>query len=192
MRVIAGEFKGRHLYTDKGMSTRPILDRMKESLFGMLADTVIEARVLDLFCGGGTIAIEALSRGAATAVLVDKSRGARVAAQKNIALLDLGSRVKFIGTDAARAVRKLAERGARFDLIFVDPPYFDGLGPPVLAAIREGKILAEGGMAIVRHHKKETPQEHAAGWRIERRRQVGEAILTFFALPEEQTQDTIL
>ena len=191
MRVIAGEFKGRRLATVKGLATRPILDRVKESLFGMLAETVIGARVLDVFCGAGTIAIEALSRGAVSAVMVDISRGASIVAQKNIAMLDLHSRVEFIGGDALRAVRKLAERGTRFDLIFIDPPYFSGLALPALAAIRDGGILAEGGMAIVRHHKKEPVGEGVQGWQMDRQRQIGEGILTFFTLPGQRVAATI-
>ena len=191
MRVIAGEFKGRRLATVKGLATRPILDRVKESLFGMLAETVMGARVLDVFCGAGTIAIEALSRGAVSAVMVDISRGASIVAQKNIAMLDLHSRVEFIGGDALRAVRKLAERGTRFDLIFIDPPYFSGLALPALAAIRDGGILAEGGMAIVRHHKKEPVGEGVQGWQMDRQRQIGEGILTFFTLPGQRAAATM-
>ena len=144
MRVIAGEFKGRRLVTVKGLQTRPILDRAKESLFGILAEELIGARVLDLFSGAGTIAIESLSRGAEFAVLVDVSRKAREAAWKNITSLDIADRVEFICSDARRAVNKLISRGAteRFQLIFVDPPYFSNNAKPILTAIREGDLLA--------------------------------------------------
>lgn len=184
MRVIAGEFKGRRLLAAKGLGTRPILDRVKESLFSILADEVVDTRVLDLFCGSGTLAIESLSRGARFAVLVDISRRARIAAEKNISSLGIEDRLEFIGGDACRVIRKLARRGERFDLVFVDPPYFRGFAAPVLTAIQDGKILAVGGRLVLRHHKKELPEEEALGWEVVRRRQIGDAILTFFRLLE--------
>jgi 16S rRNA (guanine(966)-N(2))-methyltransferase RsmD len=191
MRVIAGEFRGRRLVTVKGRQTRPILDRTKESLFGILADLVIDARVLDLFCGAGTLAIESLSRGAKSAVLVDISRSARTAAWKNTVTLDIAGRLEFIGSDACRAIRKLAERAEQFDLVFVDPPYFGEFGGSVLAAIRDGSLLAKEGALVFRHHKKESPENQAEGWEIIRRRQIGDGILTFFGLSKGTGDTTI-
>lgn len=184
MRVIAGEFKGRRLVTAKGLETRPILDRVKESLFSILTQEIPNTRVLDLFCGSGTLAIESLSRGASSAVMVDISRRARVAAERNIVTLGIEDRIELIGGDACRAIRKLAGREERFDLIFVDPPYFKGFAGPVLATIREGNVLADRGLLVLRHHKKEVPEENAAGWAVVRRRKISDAILTFFRLPE--------
>lgn len=191
MRVIAGEFKGRHLVTVKGRETRPILDRAKESLFGILADEVLDARILDLFCGAGTLAIESLSRGAQSAVLVDISRRAHTAAWKNISTLDIANRLEFMRSDVCRAVRKLAAEERRFDLVFVDPPYFGEFGGPVLAAIRDGGILVEEGTLVYRHHKKESPEQKAEGWEIARRRQIGDGILTFFRLLQDAGDTTI-
>ena len=183
MRVIAGEFKGRRLVAAKGLETRPILDRVKESLFSILADEILNAHVLDLFCGSGTLAIESLSRGARFAVLVDISRRARIAAERNIIALSIEDRIELIGGDACRVIRKLAGREERFDLVFVDPPYFKSFAGPVLGAIREGGILADGGLLVLRHHKKEVPEEDVTGWEVVRRRRIGDAILTFFRLP---------
>jgi 16S rRNA (guanine(966)-N(2))-methyltransferase RsmD len=185
MRIIAGEFKGRHLVTVKGRQTRPILDRTKESLFGILADEVVDARVLDLFCGAGTLALESLSRGAQSAVLVDISRGAHTAAWKNISALRITDRLEFIRSDACRAIRKLAAEEAQFELIFVDPPYFGEFAQPVLAALREGHVLAQDGLVVFRHHKKESPADQAKGWEVVRQRKIGDAILTFLTLPAD-------
>lgn len=191
MRIIAGEFRGRRLVAVKGLETRPILDRAKESLFGIIGDEIRGAHVLDLFCGSGTMAIESLSRGATSAVLVDISRGARVAAWKNITTLNIADRLEFIGADACRTLRKLAERSEQFDLIFVDPPYFGELAGPVMTAIREGGLLKQEGLLVFRHHKKEAPETKAPGWEIVRRRQIGDGILTFFRLPEDHSTTTM-
>jgi len=191
MRVIAGEFRGRRLVAVKGCETRPILDRAKESLFGIIGDEIRGARVLDLFCGSGTMAIESLSRGAKSAVLVDISRGARTAAWRNITTLDIADRVEFIGADACRAVRKLAERSEQFDVVFVDPPYFGEFAGPVLTAIHDGGLLQREGLLVLRHHKKESPENQAVGWAVVRRRQIGDGILTFFRLPENSPTTTM-
>jgi 16S rRNA (guanine(966)-N(2))-methyltransferase RsmD len=191
MRVIAGEFRGRRLVAVKGLETRPILDRAKESLFGIIGDEIRDAHVLDLFCGSGTMAIESLSRGAVSAVLVDISRGARAAAGKNITALNIADRVEFIGADACRALHKLAGRSEHFDLIFVDPPYFTESAGPVMAAIREGGLLKPEGLLVFRHHKKEAPETKAPGWEMVRRRQIGDGILTFFRLPEDSATTTM-
>jgi 16S rRNA (guanine966-N2)-methyltransferase len=183
MRVIAGEFRGRRLVTVKGLATRPILDRVKESLFSILAERVIGARVLDLFCGAGTLGIECLSRGAESVVMIDISRPAQTAAARNIATLGIADRVEFFATDYHRALRKLAGRGAQFDLIFLDPPYFKDLAAPALVAVREGALLADGGLLVYRHHKKEEAPDSAEGWEVARRRQIGDAILTLYRLP---------
>jgi 16S rRNA (guanine(966)-N(2))-methyltransferase RsmD len=191
MRVIAGEFRGRHLAGVKGLATRPILDRVKESLFSILDDTVDDARVLDLFSGSGTIGIEALSRGASSVVMVDKSRGARVAAEKNIATLCIEDRVQFVGADACRTVRRLGAEGAKFELIFVDPPYFQNLVGPALQTIHESGILAAEGMVVVRQHKKEQSPVTGGGWCLLRQRQIGDTVLTFLGLRDAGSETTM-
>lgn len=118
MRVVAGELKGRRLAAPPGRSAavRPTADRVREALFSMLGD-VEGATVLDLFCGTGALAIEALSRGAAQATLVDSHTAL---ARRNVAELDLGDRCEVVRSDARAYLRRTHER---FDLIFCDPPY---------------------------------------------------------------------
>ena len=116
MRVVAGEFGGRRLISPRGEETRPTSDRVREALFSILGD-LRGASVLDLFTGTGALAIEALSRGAAGAVLVDRDVDA---AEANIEALDIGERCEVVRSDVARF---LARDERRFDLVLCDPPY---------------------------------------------------------------------
>jgi 16S rRNA (guanine966-N2)-methyltransferase len=120
MRVIAGEFGGRTLATPRGRATRPTADRVREALFSILGD-VHGARVLDLFAGSGALAIEALSRGAAMATLVDSSAASVAAIRRNLGELELEAEVR---RQSVRSFLDAARRGGRqYDLAFADPPY---------------------------------------------------------------------
>jgi 16S rRNA (guanine966-N2)-methyltransferase len=117
VRIVAGEFKGRRLATPRGTGTRPTADRVREALFSMLGD-VGGARVLDLYAGSGALGIEALSRGAASAVFVEHDPQAVAAIERNLAPLDVEAAVR-----RADVVRWLARAEGPFDLVFCDPPY---------------------------------------------------------------------
>lgn len=143
MRVVAGELKGRRLIAPRGVDVRPTSDRAREALFSMLGD-VGGLDVLDLFAGTGALAIEALSRGAASATLVDTRPDP---ARANVAALGLEGRATVVAADALEFLRR---GGERFDLILCDPPYrlAARLGPdldqPLLARLRPaGRIVAE-------------------------------------------------
>jgi 16S rRNA (guanine966-N2)-methyltransferase len=142
MRVVAGELRGRRLVGPKGSDVRPTADRVREALFSILGD-VEGARVLDLYCGTGALAIEALSRGARFAVLVDTDPGT---ARRNIAALRIEPRCTVVRSDA---VRYLGSEDKRFDLVFCDPPYrlADRLGPELTRLIPDR--LAERGRVIL-------------------------------------------
>jgi 16S rRNA (guanine(966)-N(2))-methyltransferase RsmD len=122
MRVIAGEFKGQHLVAPRGWRVRPTSDRVREATFSALGDRVDAARVLDLYCGTGALAIEALSRGAATAVLVDRDTRPALG---NVERLGLPERVELVRADVGRWLAQVSELPAagKFDLVFVDAPY---------------------------------------------------------------------
>jgi 16S rRNA (guanine966-N2)-methyltransferase len=146
MRVIAGELKGQRLVAPRGWKVRPTSDRVREAVFSTLGD-VEGARALDLYCGTGALAIEALSRGAARAVLVD--RDVRPALG-NVERLGLGERAELVRADAARWLEQRAEEGEEsFDLIFVDAPYrlADRVGPALDKNLP--RLLARGGRAVV-------------------------------------------
>jgi 16S rRNA (guanine966-N2)-methyltransferase len=148
MRVIAGELGGQRLVAPRGWKVRPTSDRAREAIFSVLGAKVEGARVLDLYCGTGALAIEALSRGAAAATLVDRETRAALG---NVERLGLGERVDLVRADV---VRWLADRLAGgdatpFDLVFVDAPYrlADRVGQELNTHLP--RLLAEGGRAIV-------------------------------------------
>lgn len=121
LRVIAGTAKGRRLRTPPGRRTRPLGDRAREALFASLAPQLAGAAVLDLWSGSGSLAIEALSRGAAQAVLVERDRAALTALRANLAACGLTEQATVIADDVARFARR--PPGGPFDLVFADPPY---------------------------------------------------------------------
>lgn len=147
MRVIAGELKGQRLVAPRGWKVRPTSDRVREAVFSALGE-VRGARALDLYCGTGALAIEALSRGAATAVLVD--RDVRPALG-NVERLGLGERAELVRADVPRWLAAAAADavGPSFDLVFVDAPYrlADRVGQELNAHLP--RLLTEGGRAII-------------------------------------------
>ena len=150
MRVIAGEFKGRRLHTARGSRTRPTADRVREALFSMLGD-VSGARVLDLFAGSGALGIEALSRGAESALFVERDRRALAALRRNL---------EAVGADAdvrsQDVLRFLASPAGTFDLVFCDPPYDDA--PRVAAPLSEAlPAMLEANARIVTESDKRNP-----------------------------------
>jgi 16S rRNA (guanine966-N2)-methyltransferase len=145
VRVIAGEHRGRPLVAPRGRGTRPTPDRVRESVFSILA-SVGDARVLDLFAGSGAMAIEALSRGAAEATLVDSSRAAVAAIRRNLATLGLRAEVRPTG--AAAFLERARADGRQYDLVFLDPPYRHAstLGRELSTAL--APLLAPGARVV--------------------------------------------
>jgi 16S rRNA (guanine(966)-N(2))-methyltransferase RsmD len=148
MRVIAGELKGQRLVAPRGWKVRPTSDRVREAIFSALGERVVGATVLDLYCGTGALAIEALSRGAGRAVLVDRDTRPALG---NVEHLGLGGRAQLVRADAGRwlAAAPGGVDGDRFDLVFVDAPY--KLADPVAEDLNTHlpRLLAAGGRAIV-------------------------------------------
>jgi 16S rRNA (guanine966-N2)-methyltransferase len=121
MRVVAGRYGGRRLVAPPGSTTRPTSDRVREALFSVLGPSVQGARVLDLYAGSGALGIEALSRGAASAVFVDRSPRAVAAIRANLAALGIEADVRR--REAAAALRAASAGADAYDLVFLDPPY---------------------------------------------------------------------
>jgi 16S rRNA (guanine966-N2)-methyltransferase len=145
MRVIAGSRRGARLVAPRGRDVRPTSDRVREALFSVLV-SVEGARVLDLFAGSGALAIEALSRGAASAVCVDSSAAAAAAVRANLAALGLAAEV--VRRPARGFLATAREAGRQYDLVFLDPPYRQAsvLGPELSAAVPG--LLASGARVV--------------------------------------------
>ena len=181
-RIIGGAGKGRRLKTAAGDSTRPTGARVRQSLFDILAPVIPGCRFLDAFAGNGSVGLEALSRGAATVVLVDRSAGAVEAAQQNArALSHAGGEVQVFRQDARKAVAAFAARGERFDVVYLDPPYdSDEYQPLLLLLGSEGSPLAEKGVVVAEHfHKRSLPETIGALSRT-RTKKVGDHCLSFY------------
>jgi 16S rRNA (guanine(966)-N(2))-methyltransferase RsmD len=166
MRIISGEARGRRLRAPRGAATRPTADRVREALFNILGSAA-GLCVLDLFAGTGALALEALSRGAAHAVLVDYAEAAARVIQANLAPLGYQDRARVLRLDVARALRLLERQGARFDLVFVDPPYRDSADPLRVADLLErlAPTLAPDGLIVFR-------QETTATFRVQELRAI--------------------
>jgi len=121
MRIISGTAKGSKLYTLEGIETRPTLDRVKEAVFNIISNEIIEAKVLDLFSGSGAIGLEFASRGAKEVYLCDKSKNACEIIKKNIAKTHLEEKVKLFCSDFVELIKKI--KNEKFDMIYLDPPY---------------------------------------------------------------------
>lgn len=151
MRIVAGTFRGRHLLGPNTDATRPTSDRVRGAIFNILAHTdagasIEGARVLDLFAGTGALGLEALSRGARFCLFVEKYADARTLIVRNIALLGVAEQAEVKVADASRLGP--AQRGD-FSLVFVDPPYGQGLAEKALAAAADSGWLAPGALAVV-------------------------------------------
>lgn len=143
MRIIAGEWRGRTIEAPPGRATRPTADRVRETLFSMLASRIgsfEDLRVADLFAGSGALGFEALSRGAASATFVESDARAAAAIRRNADKLGAAERVRVIASSALAL-----PRSDPFDLIFADPPYGSGAGTGVVHSICTGGWLAHGG-----------------------------------------------
>ena len=153
MRIIAGSAKGHTLKSPKGFDTRPTQDRIRESIANVLTNYgFYGAAVLDLFSGTGAMALESLSRGAATAVCVDRAT-ARVIAD-NADHTKLREKVEILPMSLSAVVPRLS--GRRFDYIFADPPYRNGLLQPTVDAVVSSEWLTESGICILERHEEET------------------------------------
>ena len=148
MRVITGTARGRRLKELEGMETRPTTDRVKEGLFSALQFDIEGRRVLDLFAGTGQLGIECLSRGAASAVFVDRRADAVKLIRENLKATSLTDRAKVVSGDSVEFLKSLREK---FDLIFLDPPYEAGLLEPAIAHIAKFDILSPHGIIVAEH-----------------------------------------
>lgn len=176
MRVIAGTARGRTLVSPPGRATRPISDRVKETLFAILGDRVLDAGVLDLYAGSGAAGVEALSRGASRCVFVDHDRRAVAAIRENLERTGMADRGSVHGQEVLSYLAAPGED--RFDLAILDPPYAERA---ILAPLeRLTGRLAPGATVVVKHHWR-TPIPIPPGLTAWRERRFGETMLTFLA-----------
>lgn len=183
MRVIAGSAKGHKLQTPEGLSTRPTTDRVKETLFNILAFDLPGANFLDLFAGSGGIGIEALSRGAEKVVFVEKESPVISVIAENLEHTKLADRGEIVEKDAVEALLFLQERKDKFDFIFMDPPYETAPLSAVLDGIVKGGLLRTGGIIIVERGSK-TAMPSVEGLCVTREKAYKTTVITFLSLED--------
>ncbi len=154
MRIIAGEKKGRTLIAPKGEDTRPTLERVKEAVFGIVQFELHGSTVLDLFAGSGALGIEALSRGADKCVFCDVSRSAIAVIKQNLEKVGYDSEATVLEMDFETALNRLKAAGETFDVVFIDPPYAEGLYEKTLELLFDGGLLNESFTLIIEHDKR--------------------------------------
>lgn len=184
-RVISGTAKGRRLKSAPGDTTRPILDRVKENLFNILGDWIVDTTWLDLFAGTGQVGIEALSRGAAHCLFLDMDKTAVEIVKENLALTNLTEYGEVRRVDSFRFLEN-GRVETPFEYIFVAPPQYKGLWLKAVELIdkREG-LLAVDGVVIVQIDPKEAAELSLERLTLADRREYGRTLLLFFTLPGE-------
>ena len=182
MRVVGGACAGTRLVAPAGRDTRPVADRVKETLFGILGDRCVGARVLDLYAGSGALGIEALSRGAARAVFVERHRGAAAVIRQNLDRIGMAAKATVVTGDVDRFLEQLPSEA--FDLAFVDPPYAERAILPRLE--RLVPWLAPEAIVVVKHFWR-TEIAAPAALELFRTRRFGETQLSFVRRPETST-----
>jgi len=180
VRVLAGELKGQRLTTPRGRTTRPTADQVRIACLDTLMPFLDAGPFLDLFAGAGGVGIEALSRGAPSAVFVEQDGAALRALRDNVERLDLRDRARVVRSEAARAVEELGAAGERFAIVFLDPPYDSPRSAPALEAVAAADILIPGAVVVIQHGTKTPPPESPGALTRWKARRFGETTLTFF------------
>jgi 16S rRNA (guanine966-N2)-methyltransferase len=200
MRIISGIYKGRRLKTVAGLEVRPTSDRLRETLFNILAPHLRESRFLDLCAGSGAIGIEAFSRGASEVVFADNSRHSCAVIKENLAMIGGRDKARIIQRDVLAAVKQLEDISAsaatvveavsngaanRFDIVYFDPPYASDLYTSVLCRLAGSPIIGEDSLVIVEHRSKAALERAYGDLKIYREVKQGESSLAFFSLNRE-------
>jgi RNA methyltransferase, rsmD family len=180
MRVTAGTLKNRKIKSREGRETRPTLERIKEAIFSIIEDKVVDAKFLDLYSGTGNIAIEALSRGAKRAVMIEQDKEALRIIIDNIDTLGLTNVSRAYKNDVSRAIEILGRKNEKFDIIFLDPPYKENISISTIEKVSENNILAEGGIIISEHSIYEKMPEKIGNFVKYDERNYNKKIVTFY------------
>jgi 16S rRNA (guanine(966)-N(2))-methyltransferase RsmD len=178
VRVISGKAKGRKLQAPR--SARPLTDRVKEALFNILQERTAGSFFLDLFAGSGAVGIEALSRGAQTAILVERDRHATKVIEENLKTTGLTGLAEVYQIEVDPALNLLARRGQKFDIIFLGAPYDSPALNEALARLGESELLAPTGWIVAEHRKQHQLPDRYGSLKAFREAKYGETVLTFY------------
>ena len=188
MRIISGSAGGRRLFTPKDLRIRPTSDRVKEALFSILTarlGSFTGIRVLDLFAGTGNLGIEALSRGADSALFVDENRDAAALAARNLELSGFADRGKVVRKDALSLLKHMERTGTHWDLVFLDPPYGKGLPERALQLLASSSLVDGTSLIVVETAAGEALPDAIGRLRVSDRRIYGDTAITFYSCTGE-------
>jgi 16S rRNA (guanine966-N2)-methyltransferase len=188
MRIIAGQYKGRRLKTLEGLHVRPTSDRLRETVFNILAPRIEGARFADICAGSGALGIEALSRDAREVVFIENNRRAAQIISENLQHCGIETGVRVINRDALTALKYLAGQPAKFDICYLDPPYDAQLYSPILWVLAKQPLLAENGLVVVEHRRQAPLAESFETLRAYRTLTQGETQLTFYRHEPDETE----
>ncbi len=184
VRIIGGSYRGRKLKPLESLEVRPTSDRLRETLFNILAPRIRASRLLDLCAGSGAIAMEALSRGASQATLVEHSRRICKIIQENLQTLGLKDQARVLNRDALIAIKQLEAEAREFDLVYFDPPYASPIYEPVMNQLAASPLIHPETLIIVEHRAKTLPEREYGKLKIYRELKQGESALAFYAVAE--------
>jgi 16S rRNA (guanine966-N2)-methyltransferase len=194
MRVISGLARGMNLLLPRKASLRPTTDRVRESFFSILADSVVDARVMDLFAGSGSVGIEALSRGAAHCVFVDSKHECVACIQRNVEKAHFEDQASVLLLDAYRIYGYQPLVLESFDLIYADPPYQDSREPGpgskllrLMRGIARNRLVSPDGLLVIEHDTRADLPDQSPGLTLSDVRRYGETALSFYAVNPETT-----
>jgi 16S rRNA (guanine966-N2)-methyltransferase len=179
MRIISGELKSRKIQFPKNKLTRPMTDRSKETVFNILSTLVQGKHVLDLYAGSGSLGLEALSRGALDVTFVDQGDWAIKVIKQNLEDLKLARKATVIQGDVLRTIEKLRKSGQGYSLVFVDPPFNQGLVKKTLIKLDQSGIVQPFGQVVVGHTRQEELPTDLNQLKLARTKKVGQACLSF-------------
>jgi 16S rRNA (guanine966-N2)-methyltransferase len=185
MRIIAGTFRSRQLKSLKGLALRPTSDRLRETLFNILADRIVGATFIDAFAGTGAVGIEAISRGAKEVVFIENHVPAAKLIQKNLDSLEIHSGANIFTVDALKGLQRLASAhkpgAGPVEIIFIDPPYAEAEQyQRVLSFLGSAAFLGDGSLIVVEHSRKFDPPDRFANLGRVRLLRQGDASLSFY------------
>lgn len=186
MRIIAGKAKGRKLIPPATLETRPTLDRVKEAMFSTIQGYIMDAVVVDVFAGTGSLGLEAASRGAKEVYLVDKSQTTFPLLKENVNSLKFGDFCFPLNMDSYDALKSLKSKGKRFDIIFIDPPYCKEMIPEAMKLIVDGEMLAEDGIIVTKIDSIEEIYEGYEKIRLTKSKRYGNTTVCFY---KEQVEE---
>ena len=182
MRIIGGEAKGKYIYSLKRNRTRPTSGGIKESLFNILQEISGESFV-DLFAGSGNVGLEALSRGASKVVFIEKDAVMANSIKRNAREMGFSDKCKVLAAEAVKGIRQVHKDGEIFDIVFADPPYERDFIKKIFQCLGEANIVAEDGVLIVQHSKREQVLGQQTGnFVLTDQRRYGDTLLSFYKI----------